>query len=134
MISHQAIQHLLVYGTLRVGQGAYRGFHLADTTDHVATVQIPGKMYHFGGFPGIRLDEQGVIIGDLLKMHDPETLMPQMDRYEGVPSLYTREIVDVIVPSEVGEEPAQVKAFVYQYNGNPNNKLVIESGDWLNVA
>lgn len=115
--------HLFVYGTL-MGQLNSSQFRF------VGRDTIGGKMFNLGAFPGIRLDEEGVIHGELYEVLD-EAGIPPLDRYEGynpnnLPhSLYTREVTTTAEYS--------TECYVYQYNRNRRDSdREIPSGDWRN--
>ena len=116
------INHMLVYGTLRRGQGA--NYMMEKYGTYVETVDLPGaRMFSLGGFPGIRLDGTGSIECDLYRIDDP-TLIQVADRYEGYDDsssdpLYFRRIVSV----------NDIPAYIYEFNGDSH--ATIESGNWL---
>jgi len=118
---------ILVYGTLRPGCGAYKGFGLDTKSNHVATVRIEGSMYHLGGFPGVKLDgrPEGFVC-DLLELTDPDVLA-RLDTYEGYRpetpfnSLYLRKEIKV---------PDHGAAYIYEYNDQVGDRALVESGDW----
>lgn len=122
---------ILVYGTLRVGQGAYRTFGLDKSTRHLGTVRIPGSMYHLGGFPGIVLDgDLDGFFADVLEITD-ETAVPdvleRLDAYEGYResspdnSLYLRKEIDV---------PEYGRASIYEINRDMSARPRVQGGDW----
>lgn len=109
------------YGTLRPGNSAYK-FFLEGRARHVGETSIQGTMYSLGGFPGVRLDGGGRVVGDLFEVVD-EGLPDTLDRYEGYPDLYGRRMVRC----ENGSE-----AWVYEIGMVPPSANVINSGDWNN--
>jgi gamma-glutamylcyclotransferase (GGCT)/AIG2-like uncharacterized protein YtfP len=125
---------ILVYGTLRVGQGAYSGFKLDRDTRHLGTVRVPGAMYHLGGFPGVVLD--GDLDGfwaDLLEVTDADAVpgvLQRLDGYEGYneeapdKSLYLRREIDL---------PGYGPAFIYEINRDMSARIRVASGDWTKV-
>lgn len=126
---------VLVYGTLRVDQGAYYAFDLKAQTKHIGTVRIPGTIYDLGAFPGVRLDgDDSGVVCDVLEVADEaavESIIERLDRYEGCRpdnpgnSLYTREVVEV---TDIGP------CFIYEINRDTAKYRRIESGDWLQRA
>lgn len=126
------LNKILVYGTLRVGQGAYQTFGLNKSTTHLGQVRIPGSMYHLGGFPGVVLDgnEEGVLC-DVLEITD-EAAVPdvvrRLDAYEGYRehspdnSLYLRREV---AAGEFGQ------ASIYEINRAMDGRPRIDGGDWV---
>lgn len=115
------VEHVFVYGTLRVGQGAYRGYKLDTGTDHIGTFDHPGTIFSLGGFPGVRLNGDGRFVGDLLRLHRPEAQLAALDQYEGEGSLYHRRVIYV--------GPDKVPAYAYEYNGP--SRTPIDGGDWI---
>ena len=118
---------ILVYGTLRKGQGAYRSFGLEASTDYVDNVRIEGSMYDLGSFPGIKLDgNPDGFLCDVLDLKDPDDIQ-HLDAYEGyvennpASSLYLRQTVEL---------PHFGKCFIYEYNNHVGGKPRIASGDW----
>jgi len=94
-------------------------------------------MAKMGWFPcAKKVDGESTIIGalhDFSKFTDEEfnQRVARIDRYEGVPYLYTREIVNVIMP-----DTTVVEAYMYVFNPDrfeEDNRdyIKIDSGDWL---
>jgi gamma-glutamylcyclotransferase (GGCT)/AIG2-like uncharacterized protein YtfP len=121
---------ILVYGTLRRGQGA-NGF-LGDAK-FVEEVRLPGyDMFHLGGFPGIvpNPDNKEGVVGEVFELTDDREI-ENLDAYEGYSprheesSLYLRKEVEVL------GKPT----FVYVYNRNTDRGSYgkIPSGDWITV-
>lgn len=99
---------IAVYGTLRPATGE--------------AVEIPGKIYDLGWFPGLVLDNSNTVVkGTWIEVDDVR--LAQLDRYEGYhedrpeSSLYLRK------PFKDG--------WVYVYNRSIGSRDFIESGDWL---
>lgn len=126
------LNKILVYGTLRVGQGAYQTFGLHNSTTHLGQVRIPGSMYHLGGFPGVVLDgnEEGVLC-DVLEITDAAAVpdvVRSLDAYEGYReespdnSLYLRREV---AAGEFGQ------ASIYEINRDMCGRPRIDGGDWV---
>lgn len=126
------LNRILVYGTLRVGQGAYDTFGLNKSTAHLGQVRIPGSMWHLGGFPGVTLDgnEEGVLC-DVLEITDEAAapdVISRLDSYEGYRpetphnSLYLRKVVET---SEFGS------VSIYEINRDVGGYSRIPGGDWV---
>jgi len=117
---------LFVYGTLRPprvqhGPGSNANRMMDGEAKYIGPDKINGAIYHLGGFPGIKLDDtEGEVVGDVYEIVEP-TLPPRLDRYEGYPELYTREVVKTFEGRE---------AWVYVYNGRVDRMYRIPSGDW----
>ena len=79
------------------------------------------RMYNAGWFPAVVPGEPGEsVLIEVMDIGDADDTIRALDRYEGVPFLYRREIVT----TPVGE------AFIYLFNGETENMSRIESGDW----
>lgn len=100
---------LFVYGTLRPGS--------ADI------VQIPGKMFALGWFPGVKLDEESSDTFTAEVVEIDNTALTNIDRYEG----YYPEDEEM---SLFVRKPYQ-DGFIYEFNGKVDNKPQVMSGDWL---
>jgi len=99
---------IAVYGTLRPTKGE--------------AVEIPGKIYELGWFPGLIMDDSGDTVKGVWIEADDNHLK-ELDRYEGYnedhpkSSLYIRE--------------AFKDGWIYTYNRPIGNQPLIKSGDWL---
>lgn len=104
-------KRIYVYGTLRQGG---------------LTVDIPGKMYNIGWFPGVRLGGDTTFKAEMIEASPSE--IANLDTYEGFNpnnhngSLYIRTPIFEGTPEE-GE--------IYVYNRPLNEDRFIEHGDWL---
>ena len=120
---------VFVYGTLRAG-GRFR-----PQVDHLVNTQEGGSiracMYHFadegsrGEYPFI-VRGDSVVYGEVLTFKDWERALEVLDRIEGYPHLYTREVV--IVTCAGGTLRAQC---YFIRPGAERRGLLIESGDWM---
>lgn len=117
--------HIVVYGTLMTGQRAHR---LMVACEVEGTVKVPGTMYELVGFPGVKLGGKSTFRGELYKLPDDLTrcglTIQRLDSYESCPPMYTRRVVDV----EHGGR--QLKAFVYEFNGQLPDEDIVPSGNW----
>lgn len=123
-----ATKHIFVYGTLRHGQRAHSMLDRAAV--HVKTCTIKGaSIYHLGGFPGLKLEEGGTVVGDLYEIPDTGRveLLQKLDMYEGyreeypMDSLYLRQTIQV----------EGTEAWVYVFNHPVEGYNKIENGDWF---
>lgn len=114
---------LFVYGTLRNFHPNSQRFGLAGSCEVYEGVKLPGfDLFNLGWYPGIK-PGTGTVVGDVFFV--PDDKYPALDQYEGVPNLYTRQVVSI-------ESLGDVQ--VYVYNGTPPGGSLVESGDWkLNV-
>lgn len=115
-------KHLLfTYGTLRAAHANSARNGLTPDKLVATDVILPDfSVFNLGWFPGVRIEQGAKTIGDLWYVTDDD--LPGLDRYEGVPHLYRREIVTIKGYGEV---------FVYVYNNNSQQHRTIDSGDWL---
>lgn len=115
--------NVFVYGTLKKGFHNHRwlnGSKLIAKDAEMCNLSL----YHLGGFPGAKPDEDGVIIGEIYEVDD-DTLAG-LDRLEGVPTLYQRHLL-------VGFEPLGDKdydCYVYVYQGDVTEEQYIPDGVW----
>lgn len=86
---------LFCYGTLK---GAGKDTHYVN-----------GKLYSVGFFPAIILNGEKRIAGQILNVTELE--LQHLDRYEGVPDLYTRERTTAFSL----EDGAAEEVWVYQW-------------------
>jgi gamma-glutamylaminecyclotransferase len=110
---------LLVYGSLRRGERANR--FLADATFVGVARTAPGCMlYDLGAFPGLVHGGEGAVLGELYDVDDD--LLARLDRYEGTPNFYRRELVEL----EDGSSAQTYTLRLEQVRGCP----VVGGGDW----
>lgn len=109
-----------VYGTLR----PHEGWGKNGRNYVAATHRLPGwVMFDTGPFPYI-VPGDGEVHGNLLPVD--EEIMKGYDRYEGAPSFYSREIVNVL--DVKGEK---VQAYVYMGKDVASRGgTQLHSGDW----
>jgi gamma-glutamylcyclotransferase (GGCT)/AIG2-like uncharacterized protein YtfP len=117
-------RHLVfVYGTLRRGgTRAMQTIFPAATFIDYATVQ--GRLYDFGDYPGLLLDDSNSFVaGEVYEVDDE--LLKRLDEFEAG-SHYLRKQVELAVG--VGRQTA----LVYVYDPQFYSPLtLIESGDWI---
>lgn len=98
---------IYVYGTLMPNDGRER-------------VKIKGALYDLGWFPGVRLDETGEFLAEIIEVDDQR--LQELDRYEGYyedspeSSLYIRR--------------RYCDGWIYEYNRSCSSRDLIRSGDW----
>jgi gamma-glutamylcyclotransferase (GGCT)/AIG2-like uncharacterized protein YtfP len=108
---------VFVYGTLRKGEvndyllncARYRGDYTTDPCY---------KMVNLGGYPGVVKRGRTRIAGEVYDVN-AET-MAALDRLEGYPSDYTRELI--VTPWG--------RAWIYIYRGSLKDRAPIVSGVW----
>lgn len=126
MDAQDQIDHIIVYGTLMVGQRANK---MMNHCAFEGTVKVPGTMYDLIGFPGVKLGGPSIIKGELFRLpRKPlardETLR-RLDQYECSPMLYTRRIIPVT------HAKRDLHSFIYELNGTLCEEDLVPSGCWL---
>lgn len=120
--------HILVYGTLKHGFGAFNSF-MRDRCEFVGEDRVNGKMYHLGGFPGFKAvaeagarfhPDEPAITGEVYVVTDHD-LPDMLDSYEGYPSYYGR--------SQYVTENG-LKVWVYEYKPQVYDNCFIPDGVW----
>lgn len=130
--------HLVfVYGTLRNGYGNHRLIAHAQARGGAHFVgfgmtAMPATLVNVGWFPAITTLDEGPcpVVGEVYRVDDEA--LRDLDRLEGVPSLYTREATSVIVePRRDGDERINLDALTYVWARTDGEDLtVIPSGDF----
>jgi gamma-glutamylcyclotransferase (GGCT)/AIG2-like uncharacterized protein YtfP len=118
---------LAVYGELLSAPDVKPGPRLADGCQLLGGCWIPGVLLDLGDFPGL-VRGDGQVLGELWRVGEP-SILEELDRFEGYDrereeeSEYVRRRVELLEP--------QLEAWVYLYNGSPEGRPRVESGDWL---
>jgi gamma-glutamylcyclotransferase (GGCT)/AIG2-like uncharacterized protein YtfP len=102
----KSVRHTVyVYGTLRPGEPR--------------TVQIPGKLYDLGWYPGIILGGDSFVTCEKIEVED----LDAVDSYEGYHPKFTVDSLYIRRPILDG--------WVYEYNQEFNPQRLVACGDWL---
>ncbi|MEM9727660.1 MAG: gamma-glutamylcyclotransferase [Myxococcota bacterium] len=121
---------LFVYGTLMTGQRTHD-----LVSGYLESVEGPAR-FHGGAlvkvdwYPGLILDDSGVVHGEVFDLRDPEQALRVLDPYEDFlgygrdDSLYRRSVVRVLTGG------ASRLAWAYVYTGDTRSLPLIPSGDW----
>ena len=124
--SHEVLDRLFVYGTLRIGQTA-RSL-LANSVTKTVKAHTNGKIYAFPmGYPGYtEADGTGRVMGEVVWLTDLAATFGLLDAYEGED--FARVIKQVTL--ETGEE---VWTWIYTLADPAAVRLgtLIEDGDWV---
>ncbi|MBC8125574.1 MAG: gamma-glutamylcyclotransferase [Gloeobacteraceae cyanobacterium ES-bin-144] len=119
---------VFVYGTLR--RDASNHFRMAGA-EFISAGSIRGRMYGFGWYPGLVLDDAGDdLVGEIYAVN--AALLAELDRFEGlsageIESEYRRVRVDVLTDTGV------ISAWVWEWLGLVDESQRITGGDWLEV-
>ena len=112
---------IIAYGTLMTGE---RNHRFCRNAVGIRPVTITGTLYDTGwGFPAFVPGETGAVRAELIEI--PIADWPDMDRLEGYPRLYDRQLIPATL-----EDGNTVEAWVYVMNNIPEQAKVIAGGDW----
>lgn len=114
---------IFVYGTLKKGFRANDMLQKWDA-DYIGPAKTAPqyKLYEVNWFPGMVFDQDfqdGGVEGELYNVS--EEAMRSLDRYEGAPSLFRRDEIEL----DDGE-----KVIAYIFNGNTSELKLVENGIW----
>ena len=125
---------VFVYGTLKEGRPLDRK-GLADMRTSVKAATIKGSIFKFkhAGYPTIKLDGKGLVIGEVHTFPEKhmKDVQQAMDAIEGYnrhhpdQGLYNRHEIKATL-----EDGKVVTAWAYEYNGTVDQELRIEEGVW----
>jgi len=107
-----------VYGTLK-SDGRADGMMCTSTFIGYGTTKHPYNMTDVG-FPKIKPHPDGDVVS--VEVYDSPD-WEQLDSYEGVPYLYTRNVIDIIM--ENGDVEA---AYIYEANELTGSEVVAKNG------
>lgn len=112
--------YVFVYGTLKRGFGNSVLLNEAEFVQEAVT-EPKYTMRNLGFFPGVQLEGNTPISGEIYKVTDKE--MERLDRLEGYPSFYNR--------TQIGIPGLEVTPWMYflPKEGYQHNK-VVPSGVW----
>ena len=134
MVAESMNDCLFVYGTLRRGSGSAAHDWLAERADCLGIAWIQGRLYRVAHYPGLLAsDDPGDrVMGEVYRLHDPETSLIELDRYEECgpgflePAEYVRRELPVILANGNA-----TTAWVYLYNRPVIEDTRIPGGDFL---
>lgn len=127
--ANSTLEHVFVYGTLM--QGEQRWPQLSSWSSHVQQGSISGGLYHLGAYPGLRLDEQGTVHGELHRCEDITNALAVFDQIEGCDEANPLNGLYLRVPVQVNVEGATVWAWTYVINRLPADAQRLERGRWV---
>ena len=112
---------LIVYGTLMSGE---RNHRFCQNAISIKPCTITGTLYDTGyGFPAFEPLGDTIVKAELIEV--PIEDWPNVDRLEGYPRLYDRQLY----PAKL-EDGTETTGWVYIMNELPMNAKIIENGDW----
>ena len=134
-MSSPEVYQLFVYGSLRSGFRSPAYEYISRYFELVGDAKVKGQLYDLGSYPAAKPGEENkFIIGELYRIKSENEFswaIAQLDDYEGVNvafdevQLYYRKVTDVQINDTI------THAWIYWYNGDVNDKPLIDSGDVL---
>lgn len=122
---------IFVYGTLRPGAAA--AHRMAGHGRWLGAATAAGRLHLIGAYPGM-VTGDGVVHGALFAADDPDTLLAELDAYEGcgpedpVPHEYRRVRMTAICDGRAH------RAWTYLYNRRVDPDSLIASGDFAQCS
>jgi gamma-glutamylcyclotransferase (GGCT)/AIG2-like uncharacterized protein YtfP len=110
-------EYLFAYGTLQPG--------LARLT-LLGPGTASGTLYDLGDYPGAMFGTDGTVHGRVYELPADPAVLARFDRYEGVPDLYVRRAVPVILNGGRG-----LTCWAYHYNQDLTGHRRIPSGVYV---
>jgi len=116
---------LFAYGTLR---GEFDNPYtrlLREKGQSLGRATVRGSLFFVGGhdrYPGYRTEPDGIVVGELWRLHDPEATLAALDDYEGPE--YSRVAVSL------ADDPKN-KVWIYLYIFDLPADRRIVTGDFL---
>ena len=134
MYGPRKTQLLFVYGTLRRHAGSEMYRLLARYADLVAEGTYRGRLYKVGDYPGAvpSEDPSERVKGEVWFLREPDSVLPELDRYEGCgpgfpePTEYVGRRQEIVLA-----DGTTCIACVYIYNRPTDDLVRISSGDFL---
>jgi gamma-glutamylcyclotransferase (GGCT)/AIG2-like uncharacterized protein YtfP len=124
-------QFIFIYGTLRPGLAPGEIARAVQKLQLVGEGSIGGILYDLGDYPGAVVDAaaQTRIFGTVFELPEDESVLPEMDRYEGVNSENEIESLFVRVKHTMKlSDGRMIECWVYAYNLEPVGARVIADG------
>lgn len=88
-----------------------------------------------GGYPAVTPSSEpgNPVVGELYLLHEPQRVLPQLDRYEGYDPADPRRSLYLRVEKKVtlAEPGTGIMSWIYIYNRPTANLTPIPSGDYL---
>lgn len=114
---------VFVYGTLLSG---LRNHHCLTGARFLGTGSAYGvELFDVGPFPAVVKSPRKAVRGELYQVSD--NTLARLDILEGVPHLYTRQVVECDLDYD---NDAEIEAFIYIWAGDKKRLTPIKSGDY----
>lgn len=126
------INRVFVYGTLKEGRPLDRKM-FKELRKKVTEATTEGTIYNLGRFPGVRLDEEGIVHGEVHEFDkkDIKVVIQIMDGIEGYSperdeksNFYNRRVITATT-----KDGKKLKAYIYEF-GRKIKDHKLEDGVW----
>lgn len=122
---------VFVYGTLMSGEPNHPVMVRAKGK-LIGRGQVAGRLYHLGGFPGLRLDRPATTVyGEVFEIPDVDSyrVLDQLEGVRGMDGLYLPCVTEVTRVTDDGQVVGDVCA-VYHINHEPSDASYMPNGRW----
>jgi gamma-glutamylcyclotransferase (GGCT)/AIG2-like uncharacterized protein YtfP len=120
---------VFVYGTLRAGGALHAHMKGADLVCSAGAVR-GYAMFDLGFYPAVEATwvRTALVVGEVYEVDAAH--LARLDQVEGVPHLYQRTLVDVVVGGGSDGEDT-VEAFIYTMQQGQANGDYVLGGNWM---
>ena len=125
-----SVMNLFVYGTLRTAISNPMAQLLRQQARLLGHGWVPGRLFNLGWYPGATHEPDSAyrVWGDVFQLSD-ETILAQLDEYEGIEHHPDDEYARREVPVHMGGEVVPCQMYVFlKVDGH---QTLIESGNFL---
>ena len=123
------ISHVFVYGTLMSHHQRWAQLK-PWSSGALQDGSVTGRLYDLGAYPGLRLDEQGLVHGELHRCDDLAGALAELDVIEGHNAFDPSEGLYIRTPVLVRTASGSVWAWTYIINAIPDHASVVPDGRW----
>ncbi|ARK11626.1 gamma-glutamylcyclotransferase family protein [Fibrivirga algicola] len=123
--------NLFVYGTLRNTYDNPMAQLLRKNARLLGHGYVPGRLFDLGWYPGATYEPDSLyrVWGDVFTLTDDQSILKQLDDYEGIENHPDDEYARIDVPVQMGDE--QVTCQMYVFLKADGQQTLIESGNYL---
>ena len=100
-------------------------------SDGPSTGHVQGRLYHLGHYPGLRLDEEGIVHGEVYRCEDINGALGELDSIEGVDADAPDSGLYLRMPVRVETGAGSQWAWTYVINRLPSTAFRLDEGRWL---
>jgi len=126
-------EYLFAYGTLQPERAPAKVTNLAAKLRPVGEGFVRGVLYDLGSYPGAlpNPNTAGKIAGTVMQLPEDESVLRQLDNYEGFDPR-APETSEFVRERQVVElaDGRSLECWFYRYNQPASRARIIESGTW----